>query len=78
MKKNKKMLDSAALIFPMLSYEKAKFFSFVVTLKDNLKIDVFNSCLEEFFIALSYFKSKLKKGAFWYYLGENTKPLLCL
>ncbi|MCI9017007.1 MAG: hypothetical protein HFJ53_07585 [Clostridia bacterium] len=69
-------LDNSAKIFPIISNKRfSSVFRLSAILKEEIKKEILikatNNALEKF----SDFKVVLKKGVFWYYFEENTKPI---
>ncbi len=69
-------LDNSAKIFPIISNKRfSSVFILSAILKEEIKKEILikatNNALEKF----SDFKVVLKKGVFWYYFEENTKPI---
>ena len=74
-KRNWYPLDNAAKIFPAVFSEKRPYnFSFSAILSEKVVPEVLNGAVNNVLARVPTFKTKLKRGVFWYYLEENKKP----
>lgn len=69
-------LDNAAKIYPpTANSRRAHVFCFSAMMDSEIQPDVLQSAVTNVLKHYPTFKTKLKKGAFWYYLEENNKPV---
>ncbi len=70
-------LDNAAKIYPPNTNAKSPFvFSFTARLQETVDPEMLESALNELLSRKPVFKTRLKRGIFWYYLEENNKRAL--
>lgn len=70
-------LDNSAKLFPLLSTKKySNVFRISAVLKEQINPDILKEAVLKSLNTLKYFKVKLKKGLFWYYLEENKKDII--
>lgn len=68
-------LDNAAKIYPPNTNEKSPFvFSFTASLKEEIDPELLEKALNIQLQSMPTFKTRLKRGIFWYYLESNNKP----
>lgn len=68
-------LDNAAKIYPaILSPELTAVFRISAILKENININALFSALNDLEKRFPYYKMRLKKGFFWYYLEHKNQP----
>ena len=76
-KKNWYALDNAAKLYPAISNERRpNIFCFSCLLSENIDKEKLQQAVNIVLERTPIFKTKLKKGVFWYYLEENTKPFI--
>ncbi len=69
-------LDNAAKIYPpTASSRRAHVFCFSAMLDSETQPEILQTAVTNVLNHYPTFKTKLKKGAFWYYLEENNKPV---
>lgn len=69
-------LDNAAKIYPpTANSRRAHVFCFSALTESEIQPDVLQRAVTEVLNHYPTFKTSLKKGAFWYYLEENKKPV---
>ena len=74
-KRNWYPLDNAAKIFPAVYGEKRPYnFCFSALLAEKVEPEKLNTAVNHILERVPTFKTKLKRGVFWYYLEENKKP----
>ncbi|PWM71549.1 MAG: hypothetical protein DBX59_08580 [Bacillota bacterium] len=74
-KRNWYPLDNAAKIFPAVYGEKRPYnFCFSAILSEKVEPEKLNTAVNQILNRVPTFKTKLKRGVFWYYLEENKKP----
>lgn len=67
-------LDNAALIYPSIQSDRiTTIFRFSMTLKDIIDPRLLQQSLEAVILRFPYYRVRLKKGFFWYYLEHNPK-----
>ena len=78
MKKNNwYSLDNAAKIFPAVCSEKRPYnFCFSAILTENVDVEKLNRAINNILDRVPTFKTKLKRGLFWYYLERNKRPFV--
>ncbi len=76
-KKNWYPLDNAAKIFPAVYSEKRPYnFCFSAILTENVNVEKLNKAINNILDRVPTFKTKLKRGLFWYYLERNKKSFI--
>lgn len=76
-KKNWYPLDNAAKIFPAVyGSERPYNFSFSAIMSEPVDKEVLNLAVNNILVRVPTFKTKLKRGLFWYYLENNKKPFV--
>ena len=76
-RKNWYALDNAAKIYPPNTSEKSPFvFSFTARLNEEVDPELLERALNLLLQHRPTFKTRLKRGIFWYYLEENNRPAL--
>ena len=74
-KRNWYPLDNAAKIFPAVYSEKRPYnFCFSAVLSEKVVPEKLNAAVNNILGRIPTFKTRLKRGVFWYYLEENKKP----
>lgn len=74
-KRNWYPLDNAAKIFPAVYGEKRPYnFCFSALLTEKVEPEKLNEAVNNILSRVPTFKTRLKRGVFWYYLEENKKP----
>lgn len=69
-------LDNAGKIYPpTASSQRPHVFCFSALLTDEIKPDLLKNAVNNVLNHYPSFKTMLKRGAFWYYLEENKKPI---
>ena len=77
MKKYWYPLDNAAKIYPPNTNAQSPFvFSFTARFNEDVDPDVLQQALNVLLAKMPTFKTRLKRGIFWYYLESNNKPAL--
>ena len=77
MKKYWYPLDNAAKIYPPNTNASSPFvFSFTARLNEEVDPEVLQQALNELLLKMPTFKTRLKRGIFWYYLESNNKPFI--
>lgn len=67
-------LDNAALIYPSIQSDRiTTMFRISMTLKEQVNPKVLQKSLEEVIVKFPFYRVRLKKGFFWYYLEHNPK-----
>ncbi len=67
-------LDNAALIYPSIQSDRiTTMFRFSMTLKEPVDPKILQISLEEVIKKFPFYRVRLKKGFFWYYLEHNPK-----
>ena len=75
MKKNWYPLDNAAKIYPPISSKRrGGMFSLSARLTEEVVPEILSEAVDILLARFPMFKVKLKRGWFWYYLEENTRP----
>ena len=75
--KNWYPLDNAAKIFPAVCSEKRPYnFCFSAILTENVNVEKLNQAINNILKRVPTFKTKLKRGLFWYYLENNKLPFV--
>ena len=70
-------LDNAAKIYPPNTNAKSPFvFSFTARLADEVDPELLERALNTLLLNMPTFKTRLKRGMFWYYLESNNKPAI--
>ena len=76
-KKNWYPLDNAAKVYPSISGpRRPNIFSFSARLTETVDKEVLEKAVNVMLDRNPTFKVKLKRGIFWYYLEENSKPFI--
>lgn len=76
-KRNWYPLDNAAKIFPAVYGEKRPYnFCFSALLSEKVEPEKLNTAVNNILSRIPTFKTRLKRGVFWYYLEENKKPFI--
>ena len=76
-KKNWYPLDNAAKIYPPNTNSKSPFvFSFTARLDEEVDPELLERAVNLLLKSVPAFKTRLKRGAFWYFLEENNKPAI--
>lgn len=74
-KRNWYRLDNAAKIYPPISSSRrGSMFSLIAKMKEPVDKDFLNEAVNVILKRFPTIDVKLKRGIFWYYLEENTKP----
>lgn len=74
-KKNWYPLDNAAKIFPAVYGEQRPYnFCFSALLTEKVEPQKLEEAVNNILLRVPTFKTRLKRGVFWYYLEENKKP----
>lgn len=69
-------LDNAAKIYPpTANAQRPHVFCFSALLNDEIRSEVLQSAVTNVLNHYPTFKTSLKRGAFWFYLEENKKPI---
>lgn len=77
MKKYWYPLDNAAKIYPPNTNASSPFvFSFTARLNEEVDPEALQQALNELLLKRPTFKTRLKRGIFWYYLESNNKPFI--
>ena len=77
MKKNWYPLDNAAKIYPPISNKRrGGMFCLSAHLTENIVPEILGEAVNILLERFPIFKVKLKRGWFWYYLEENTRPFI--
>ena len=77
MKKYWYSLDNAAKIYPPNTNSQSPFvFSFTARIHEEVDPEVLEQALNSLLAKMPTFKTRLKRGIFWYYLESNNKPAL--
>lgn len=67
-------LDNAALIYPSVQSDRiTAMFRFSMTLKETIDPRILQEALESVIIRFPFYRVRLKRGFFWYYLERNPK-----
>ncbi len=67
-------LDNAALIYPSIQSDRiTTMFRISMTLKETVDPKILQASLEEVIKKFPFYRVRLKKGFFWYYLEHNPK-----
>ena len=67
-------LDNAALIYPSVQSDRTTtMFRLSMTLKDRIDPQVLQRALESVILRFPFYRVRLKRGFFWYYLEHNPK-----
>lgn len=67
-------LDNAALIYPSIQSDRiTTMFRISMTLKETVDPKILQASLEEVIQKFPFYRVRLKKGFFWYYLEHNSK-----
>ncbi|MGI6085506.1 MAG: hypothetical protein ACOYIF_08675 [Acetivibrionales bacterium] len=67
-------LDNAALIYPSIQSDRiTTMFRISMTLKETVDPKILQTSLEEVIKKFPFYRVRLKKGFFWYYLEHNPK-----
>lgn len=75
-RKNWYPLDNAAKIYPPNTNYKSPFvFSFTARIDSEVQPEILKKAVTELLQKMPTFKTKLKRGIFWYYLEENKKSV---
>lgn len=70
-------LDNAAKLYPAISSpRRPNNFSYSVRLTEIVEKDILEKAVNIILIKSPTFKTKLKRGIFWYYLEKNYKPFV--
>ncbi len=70
-------LDNAAKLYPAISNpRRPNNFSYSVRLIEKVEKDILEKAVNIILIKSPTFKTKLKRGIFWYYLEKNYKPFV--
>lgn len=70
-------LDNAAKLYPAISNpRRPNNFSYSVRLTEKVEKDILEKAVNIILIKSPTFKTKLKRGIFWYYLEKNYKPFV--
>ncbi len=70
-------LDNAAKLYPAISNpRRPNNFSYSVRLTEPVEKDILEKAVNIILIKSPTFKTKLKRGIFWYYLEKNYKPFV--
>ena len=76
-KEKRYKLDNAATIYPsVMTKTWSAMFRLSANLKENIDQDILYAAINDTLNRLPSFKSKLKKGFFWFYFTENTKDIV--
>ncbi len=76
-KKNWYPLDNAAKLYPAITNERRpNVFCFSCILNEKVNKDKLQEAVDIVLSRTPTFKTKLKKGLFWYYLEQNDKPFI--
>lgn len=68
-------LDNTANLFPVIVSETvSNVFRISVTLKEDVESELLQKALDKVLLYFDVFKSRMKKGIFWYYFETNRKP----
>ena len=69
-------LDNSALFYPIMASKKSQsLFRLSVVLCDEVEPDVFRQAVEKTMDRFPVFKTRLRMGYAWHYLGENTAEI---
>lgn len=67
-------LDNAALIYPSIQSDRiTTMFRISMTLKEMVNPKILQKSLEDVIVKFPFYRVRLKKGFFWYYLEHNPK-----
>lgn len=69
-------LDNAALFYPIMATKKSQsLFRLTVVLKDEVDGEILRQAVQKAMERFPVFKTRLRMGYAWHYLGENTKEV---
>lgn len=76
-KKNWYRLDNAAKLFPAVCGDERPYnFSFSAIMSENVDKEILSVAVNNILLRVPTFKTKLKRGLFWYYLENNKRPFI--
>ena len=69
-------LDNSAKLYPFITTKDTQnLFRFTVELTNDIDAEILQNALDLTLKRFPSFAVRLRRGAFWYYLEENTKQL---